>query len=66
MPDSQGWYTMQEIADLLGVHYSRVRNAVATLTKLGSINTRANPLDNRVIQIHPDDVEKIRRAVFGQ
>jgi DNA-binding MarR family transcriptional regulator len=65
MTDEKEWYTMQEIASLLGVHYSRIRNAVATLTRLGAITTKENPLDNRVLLIHRDSIEQVRKAIFG-
>ena len=61
----QEWYTIQELADLLAISYSKVRNAVAILTNIKAITSRENPQDNRIVQVHKDSLEKVREAVFG-
>ncbi|MBA3822387.1 MAG: hypothetical protein H0X24_00625 [Ktedonobacterales bacterium] len=61
----QEWYTIQELADLLNVSYTKVRNAVATLINIKAVTNRENPQDNRIIQVHKDSLSKVKDAVFG-
>ena len=65
MAEQQEWYTIQEMADLFVVSYTKVRNAVATLVNIKAITSRENPQDNRIIQVHRDSLSKVREGVFG-
>jgi DNA-binding MarR family transcriptional regulator len=62
MGNEKEWYTLDELASLFGVPYSRVRTAVQVLSKAGQISTRDKPGDNRVLEIHKDSIELVRRA----
>ena len=50
------WLSLQEIAEKYDIAYHKIRNAVAVLSNTGSIRTRENPKDNRILEVHKDDV----------
>jgi DNA-binding GntR family transcriptional regulator len=65
MPEKE-WFTMQELAEMFGVSYYKIRQVVATLSNTGAIVTRENPADNRILEIQKDSIDKIRVGVFGK
>lgn len=58
----QEWYTLDELATMFGVSYSKVRTAVQVLSKTKQITTRDRPGDNRILEVHKDSIELIRQA----
>jgi DNA-binding FadR family transcriptional regulator len=62
----QEWYTIQELADMFGVSYGKVRGAVSALALTGAITARDKPEDRRIVQVHKDSISKVRQASTGQ
>lgn len=59
------WMTQEAIATQLGVPIDRVRDKVRAFGPANVIRTRINPLNRRQILVHKDDIDIIRRAIFG-
>ena len=62
----QEWYSLQQIAEQYDVRYHKIRNAVAVLTNLGTITTRENPRDNRILEVKASDIPTVIRGAVGQ
>jgi len=60
----QEWYTLDELKDMFGVPYSRIQRAVQVLAKVDQIRTRDRPGDNRVLEVHKDSIDLVRRAAL--
>jgi len=60
----QEWYTLDELATIIGTTYNKVRNTVQVLSKTKQIVTRDRPGDNRILEIHKDSVELIKQATL--
>jgi len=61
---NQEWFTLQDLVNLLGVPYAKVRGAVFFLRNQGQIVVRDNPLDTRVLEVHRDSIPAIRSAAI--
>ena len=59
---TKDWYTIQELADMLHVSYSKLRSEINALTNLGIITTRPKPGDNKTQEINKDSIPTIRKA----
>ncbi|MBA3822638.1 MAG: hypothetical protein H0X24_01890 [Ktedonobacterales bacterium] len=57
------WYTIQELVELFGSTYAKVRSAVFNFKNTGDITARDNPRDARIVEIHRDSIQKIKQAV---
>lgn len=65
MAEEKEWYTLQEIADSLGVLLYKVRYAVTSLRATGMITARDRPTDKRIIEVHRDSLGTLRQAILG-
>lgn len=61
MPNGE-WYTIQEIADDLGITITKLYPVINNLKIAGVIRTTPNPLDRRLLLIHVSSLPIIRRA----
>ncbi len=57
------WYTQREIAGLLNYDIRRLYPIVAALRRIGAIQTTVDPEDERIMLIHRDSRDAIRKAL---
>ncbi len=62
MPDTKEWYTIQELTEMFGVSYSKLRGTVDTLANIKAIVTRPKPGDNRTQEISKESLDTIKKA----
>lgn len=56
------WYTLQDLVEMFGLPYHRIRAAVFALRNAGTIKWRDNPTDARVLEVHKDSVNAVKAA----
>jgi predicted methyltransferase len=56
------WYTIQELIEMFGVSYSKLRTEINALVNIEAIKTRPRPGDNKVLEIHKDSIAIVRKA----
>lgn len=61
-PDKE-WFTLQELVEMWGIGYNKVRSAVFTLRNLGQIRVRENPQDTRITEVYRDSLATIKQGV---
>lgn len=64
--NSREGLNIRQAAEELGVHYQTVRNWIANGTLPYTQFGTARPGTRRIIRIHPDDLEPLRRSSHGQ
>ena len=62
MDTTKDWYTIQELAEMLGVSYSKLRGEISALANVGVITTRPKPGDNKTQEISKESLPTIRKA----
>lgn len=58
----QEWYTLRELAHILGISYAKTRYTVDVLSNIKIIKTREKPGDNRILQVHNESLDLVRQA----
>ena len=62
MANTKEWYTIQELADMFGVSYSKLRAEINALANIKAINTRNQPGNNKIQEIHQDSIPTVKKA----
>lgn len=57
------WLTQKEIADMLGVDVRKLYPKVNALRRVGVIQTKPDPDDERAILVHASAIEAIKKAL---
>jgi DNA-binding FadR family transcriptional regulator len=62
MPEEKEWYTIQELAAMFGVSYSKLRGEINALANINVIKVRSQPGNQKVQEIHKDSIPLIKQA----
>jgi predicted DNA-binding transcriptional regulator YafY len=56
------WYTIQELADMFGVSYSKLRGEINALSNINAIKVRSQPGNQKVQEISKDSIATVKQA----
>ena len=61
--EDKEWYTLNDLVEMTGMQYSKIRSTVYVLRNSGAITVRDNPFDSRILEVQKDSVPVITKTL---